>query len=242
MTNHILPDILSSQALGGVIMTDLVLPQIMTIEEAADYFKTSNDAILKELEEGNLRGFKIGEEWRLTETDLVDFINRNHHFLPTEHLSNVIPQYDTTGFTEIGPFDYQWPTDEEHFERGYETARRINGREHVFKIGFTDRFAAGQMRRRIIVWINNWPVVEFAGGNAYKTDGLMASVIKTQGGKQLRPSGKMPEEYKGFRIARYDSIVQGSYASRNMAVVVQKEDLESMIRHAIIRATWKELV
>jgi len=223
-------------------MMDSVLPRIMTIEEAADYFKIDKDVIVKELEQGYLRGFKIGAEWRFTEANLAEFINRNHHSPSTEQLSSSTLQYETTDFAEIGPFDYKWPVGEEHFESGYETARTINGREHTFKIGFTDRFAAGRIRRRIIVWINNWPLVEFAGGNGYETDGLLASVIKTQGGKQLRPSGKISEEYKNFRIARYDSIVQGPYASRNMAVIVQKDDLESMIRHAIIRATLKQLI
>lgn len=223
-------------------MTESALPKIMTIEEVAEYFKVDKDVISREIEQGHLRGFKIGEEWRFTDTNLVEYIGRNHYSPPTEQLSRLTPQYETTGFTEIGPFDYQWPAGEESFEKGYETARTVNGREHMFKIGFTDRYAAGQMRRRVIVWIGNWPVVEFAGGNKYEADGLMASVIKTQGGKQLRPSGKVPEEYKDFRIARYDSIVQGSYASRNMAVIVHKDDLESMIRHAIIRAIWKELI
>lgn len=223
-------------------MTDSDLPKIMTGEEAADYFKISKDVIMKELEQGHLRGFKIGAEWRFTEANLVEFINRNHPSFPLSQPNSSIFQYEATDFTEIGPFDYQWPKDKEHFESGYETTRSINGRVHTFKIGFTDRQAAGQMRRRVIVWIGNWPLVEFAGGNDYESDGLLASVIKTQSGKQLRPFGKIPEEYKDFRISRYDSIVQGPYASRNMAIIVAKGDLESMIHHAIIRATLKQLI
>ncbi len=223
-------------------MTDSGLPTIMTIGEVADYFKISEDIILKELEQGHLRGFKIGTEWRLTGASLVEFINTNQLSSSLNRLDSAILQYEATGFTEIGPFDYQWPKDKEHFESGYETTRNINGRTHTFKIGVTDRQAAGQMRRRVIVWIDNWPLVEFAGGNNYESDELLASVIKIQGGKQLRPSGKIPEEYKDFRIARYDSIVQGPYASRNMAIIVTKDDLESKIRHAVIRATWKELI
>ena len=98
------------------------------------------------------------------------------------------------------------------------------------------------MRRRIVVWMDNWPLVEFAGSNNYESDGLLASVIKVEGGKQLRPSAKIPDEYKDFRIARYDSVVQGPYASRNLAVIVSKDDLESMLRHAIIRAALKNRV
>jgi len=224
-------------------MTDSILPKIMTPEEAADYFKTSKDTIMKEIEQGHLHGFKIGGEWRLTEASLVDYMNRDGHVSSTPPKTETLKfEYETTGLTEIGPFDYQWPTTKEHYESGYETTRDINGRTHTFKIGFTSRELAGLTRRKIVVWINNWPVVEFTAGNNYESDGLLAGIIKIKGGKQLRPSGKIPEEYKGFHVARYDSIVQGSYASRNMAVIVKKDDFESMIRHAIIRATWKGLI
>lgn len=242
MTYRITTFILSLIALGGTVMNDLVLPEIITIEEASDYFKISKDVIVKELEQGHLHGFKIGGEWRLTEANLVEYINRNYHSLSTEQLRSLTPQYEITGFTEIGPFDYQWPTTEEHYESGYETTRDINGRTHILKIGFTNRESSGLNRRKIVVWINNWPVVEFTASNNYESDGLLAGIIKIKGGKQLRPSGKIPEEYKDFHVARYDSIVQGPYASRNMAVIVSKDDLESMIRHAIIRATWKDLI
>jgi excisionase family DNA binding protein len=223
-------------------MTDSALPKIMTIEEVAEYFKINKDVISKELEQGHLRGFKIGTEWRFTDTNLLDFINRNHPSLSLVQSNSPASKYETTEFSETGPFDYQWPKDKEHFENGYETMRTINGRTHTFKIGFTNRQAAGQMRRRVVVWLDNWPVVEFAAGNNYKSDGLLASIIKTQGGRQLRPSAKIPEEYRDFHIGRYDSIVQGPYASRNIAVIVSKDDLESMIRHAVIRATWKDLI
>jgi excisionase family DNA binding protein len=223
-------------------MTNSILPKIMTIEEVADYFKIDKDVVVRELEQGHIHGFKVGTEWRFTDADLLEFISRNHYSLSLAQSDISTLKYEETGFREIGPFDYQWPAGEEHFERGYETARTINSREHTFRIGFTDRYAVGQMRRRVIVWMDNWPVVEFAGGNGYESDGLLASVIKTRGGKQLRPSSKIPEEYKDFHVERYDSIVQGPYASRNMAIIAPKDDLESMIRHAIIRANWKELI
>ncbi len=223
-------------------MTDSNLPKIMTIDEVADYFRINKDVISRELEQGNLRGFKVGAEWRLTDTNLLEFINRNHPSILLAQPDTATLKYEETGFNETGPFDYQWPKDTEHFESGCETTRNINDRTHTFKIGFTYRQAAGQMRRRVIVWLGNWPLVEFAGGNDYESDGLLASVIKTQSGKQLRPSGTIPNEYIDFRTARYNSIVKGPYASRNMAVIVTKDDLESMLRHAIIRASLKNLI
>ena len=223
-------------------MVNQILPNILTLEELAEYMKVNKDVILVELEKGNLHGFRLGQDWRFTETNVLEFINRNHLSLSLVKPDSLEMEYEATSFTEIGPFDYQWPKNQEHFENGYETTRTINSRSHTFKIGFTDRQAAGQMRRRVIVWIDNWPLVEFAGSNNYESDGLLASVIKIESGKQLRPSGKIPAEYKDFRIARYDSIVQGPYASRNLAVIVLKDDLESMLRHAIIRAALKNRI
>jgi len=223
-------------------MVNQILPNILTLEELAEYMKVNKDVILAELEKGNLHGFRLGQDWRFTETNVLEFINKNHPSLSLVKPDSLKMEYEATSFTEIGPFDYQWPKDQEHFENGYETTRTINSRSHTFKIGFTDRQAAGQMRRRVIVWIDNWPLVEFAGSNNYESDGLLASVIKIESGKQLRPSGKIPAEYRDFRIARYDSIVQGPYASRNLAVIVSKDDLESMLRHAIIRAALKNRI
>lgn len=218
------------------------LPQILTPDEIADYLKVSSNAVLKELEGGYLRGFKIGSEWRCTDAALLDYIGKNVNSLLINRGTSKELECEPTSFTGIGEFDYQWPLASEHFENGYETTRKINGRIYTFKIGFTDRKAAGQMRRRVVVWIDNWPLVEFAGSNNYESDELLASVIKVEGGKQLRPSGKMPDEYKDFHIAKYDSIVQGPYASRNLAIIVSKDDLESMLRHAIIRAKLKNRI
>jgi excisionase family DNA binding protein len=218
------------------------LPHVFTPKEIADYLKIESDAVLQEFEDGRLRGFKAGSEWRCTDANLLEYVNRNQTISLATQSEKPQLKYETTDLVQIDAFDYHWPKDVENFEYGYETTRKINGHEHTFKIGFTNREAAGKMRRRIIIWLNNWPVVEFAGGNNFENDGLLASVIKLQNGKQLRSSGKIPDEYKDFHVDRYDSLVQGPYASRNMAVIVSKDDFETMIRHAVIRATWKQLL
>lgn len=218
------------------------LPRILTPDEVADYLKVSSELALSELEAGRLRGFKVGTEWRCTDSNLLEYTSNSNSISLVALSKSRKPEYEETSFVEIEPFEYQWPGGKEHFETGYETTRTINGRTYTFKIGYTNRQAAGQMRRRVVVWIDNWPLVEFAGGNNYKSDGLLASVIKDRGGKQLRPSMKIPDEYKNFHIEKYDSVVQGPYANRNMAVIVSKDDLESMLRHAIIRAEWKNRI
>ena len=223
-------------------MTYANLPAILTPKEIADYLKIDRETVIKEFEDGRLRGFKIGSEWRCIDANLLEYISKNQTITLATQSEKPQLKYEKTDLVQIEAFDYQWPKEVEHFEYGYETTREINNREHVFKIGFTNRKAAGKMRRRIVVWLNNWPVVEFAGGNNFENDGLLASVIKLPNGKQLRSSGKIPDEYRDFQIDRYDSLVQGPYASRNMAVIISKDDLESMLRHAVIRAELKGLI
>ena len=216
-------------------MTESALPKIWTIKEVTEYFKIGEEIILKELETGNLRGFKIGEEWRCSDNDLLDYIEEKHTF-------NTQEMDVESEFTKIGEFDFQWPKNVEHFDTGFTVIQAVNGRHIKFRIGFGNREAAGKKRCRVIVWIDERPLVEFAGGNDYESNGLLASVIKLPNNKQLTPYQNLPKEYKDFKVARYDSIVRGPRASRNMAVVVHKGDLRTMLRHAIIRATWKKLI
>jgi len=223
-------------------MTIPNLPRILTIEEVAEYLKTKRSVVQKEMEEGRLRGFTIGTEWRCTDVNLLEYLNKSQTMSLGIRADNPKIEFPITDFIEIGTFEYQWPKDKEEFDSGFETTRNINDHSRIFRIGFTNREAAGQKRRRVVVFIDNIPTVEFAAGNNFESDGLLASVIKTGNNKQLRPLGKIPEEYRDFHIARYDSVVQGPYASRNMAIVVAKTDFESMIRHAIIRATLKERI
>jgi len=219
------------------------LPKVVTPEEIAEYLKVDINAILTELEKGNIIGFKVGEDWRSTEELVIDYINQNTSQLTTPQLhptNNSTPE--RANLTQIPQFEYRWPASTEQYVYGYETQMQINGHEYTFKIGFTEREAAGQLRTRVVVWRDNWPLVEFAGGNNFANDGLLASIIKLKNGKQLRSSDKVPNEYSSFQIARYNSIVQGPHASRNMAIVVKKDDFDSMLRHAIIRGKWKGLL
>ena len=224
-------------------MTDSILPRIMTVEDIAGYLRVSNEVVISELEQGHIAGFKVGTEWRCTEASLLDYVSGQHLSCFETQLDSSKSRWTVADFVETGPFEYKWPGGIEAFETGYETNRTFEERTHTFKIGFTKREAAGQDDRpRVVIWMDNWPLVEFAGGNNYKSDKLLVSVIKVKGGKQLRPAAKIPEEYKEFRVVRYDSIVKGPYASGNMAVVVKNNDFESMLKHAIIRATWKEFI
>jgi len=152
----------------------------------------------------------------------------------------------TLDIVESEPFDFNWPKTgggsyPEHYDKAYEATTTVSGQEYTFKIGFGNRESAGQERRRVTIWLGNRAVVEFAGSNNYQNDGLLAGIIRLKNGKQLTTQ-RIPDEYKEFRVERYNSIVNGPRASTGMAVIVHKDDLKSMLKHAVIRATWKELI
>ena len=128
-----------------------------------------------------------------------------------------------------------------HYEPSYQTIRRIDDRDLVFRIGFASRQIAGKSRARIYVWLDKKPLVAFVGGDNYDNDGLLASLIKVKK-RQLTPNEAIPSEYRSFTVKRYDSIVRGPHASGNIAIVVHKDDLGSMVNHAIIRAKEKNLI
>jgi excisionase family DNA binding protein len=225
------------------------MPKIWTPEEIADYLKVNKDVVLQELERGNLEGFKVGGEWRSSDTDLLAYMSRGRSRTQNYAMESKSMAEDTPSgqFIEAEPFEYAWPKTGggkyiERFNKAYETTREFNGEQLTFKIGFGEREAAGLLRPRVVVWLDNRALVEFAGGNNYKSDGILASIIKLPDGKQVSNYRKVPADYAEFHIERYDSIVKGPYASKGLGIVVHKDDLESMVHHAMIRARWKELI
>ena len=229
-------------------MTDYTLPRILTPKEIAEYMKVNEATITREFELGNLHGFKLGNEWRCSDEDILNYMRGVRSKIETSQPSpiNKSVRESSLNIVEIGSFDFNWPKKGgggklEHYDKGYEVTTIISGHEYTFKIGFGNRESAGQERLRITIWLGNRAVVEFAGSNDYENDGLLAGIIKLRNGKQLTTQ-RIPEEYKGFRVERYSSVVQGPRASTGTAVIVHKDDIKSMLEHAIIRATWKELI
>ena len=224
------------------------MPTIWTPQEVADYLKVSEAAVVQEWEKGSLQGFKVGAEWRCSDLHLQEYVSRGQakKQLPESEENHSIDVETDVGFHEVEPFDFAWPRRggqrDEHYSRVYETTRRVDGQQFTFKVGFGEREVAARLRARVVVWLESRALVEFAGGNTYEVDGLLASLVKLADGKQVSTRRKVPSEYASFQIARYNSIVQGPYASGNFAIVVHKDDLESMVRHALIRAQRKGLV
>jgi len=222
-----------------------VLPRIWTQSDVANYLKVSEEVIQSEIEAGRLNGFKVGEEWRCTQLDVQAYIKQPRSSIEKRVQPVRESQERMWSIEEIGPFDFRWPKKGgsmfEHYEKGYNATRLADGQQVTLKIGFSNRKAAGQMRKRVTVWLGNRPLVEFAGSNDYDKDGILASVIRLKNNKQLTYQ-RIPPEYEGFKVQRYNSVVNGPRASTAFAIVVNKDDLTSILEHALIRAKWKGLL
>ena len=52
------------------------MEELLTTKEVAQRLKVKHRTVLKWLNEGRLKGGKIGPEWRIKASDLEDFITR----------------------------------------------------------------------------------------------------------------------------------------------------------------------
>jgi hypothetical protein len=67
----------------------------------------------------------------------------------------------------------------------------------------------------------------------------MASIIRDRAGKHLPVGANVPPEYTDFRIEGYRDIVVGPGAPNGLAVICNQDDVQTMVRHALIRYRYR---
>jgi excisionase family DNA binding protein len=215
------------------------IPQVYTIEETAELLKVSPKNILDEIEAGRLEAFRIGTEWRTTDKSISEFIS-------TGGSQAQVPMPAKQGFSNTAleraeTFSYTWPGGTvEEYTQAYEGTVKVDDTQVAAKIGIGERHAAGKLRKRIVVFLDGRPTVEFAGVDDFDKSGLVASVITLRNRKRLRPGQRVPDEYKLFRLVRYNTVVTGPHAMSAMAVMASINDLDTMVSHAVIRAMLRD--
>jgi excisionase family DNA binding protein len=240
------------------------LPVVLTIEAAAERLLTTPEKVQAELEAGRLEGFRLGEEWRITEPALLKFMGIS----PPDTSTRTPPMSSAATVTApqsldfdailadvewkpVEPLVYNWP--DEHppvtYDEVYEGQVTIGGNPLTLRIAFCTADSLGdKSRRRGVVFMGHPPslnpLVEFSGENspAFAVSGRLASIVKLRTGKHLRPGQPVPAEYQGFPLDVYNKLVVGPYAAASMAVVVHRTDFRLMAHHALIRAHWKGLI
>lgn len=212
--------------------------RVFTIEQVAEHMQVTAEEMKEEVFTGRLRALKIGEHLRIRESDLNAYLNGAQALPDTG--KNSAHADEVIALKEAPNFYHTWPDGKkELFTDVREGVAVYRGMNYRVKVGFTTRPSAGKERRRALVLVDRYPTVEFvsAGEN---NNGPMASIIKDRTGKQLPVGAPVPPEYADLKVGPYQDVVVGPGASNGLAVICDAGDLQTMVKHALIRYRFRE--
>lgn len=211
---------------------------VLTVKEVAEHFKVPEAAVTEEIAKGKLRAINVGGYQRVLGSDLSAYKAGSTASAKT---GNSASQSDLSiNLSKSSDFIHKWPQGKkEQFSDALEGTATYLGRSYAMKLGFTTRESAGKMRRRSLVIVDRYPTVEFvsAGKNG---NGPMASIIKDRSGKQVPVGAAPPAEYERTRVGPYKDVVIGAHAANGLAVICDSHDVQTMVRHALIRYRYRE--
>jgi hypothetical protein len=238
--------------------------KVLLLEEVANILRCSESDVLAEIESGNLKAFKVSGQLRVLESELQRFVSgtspdqglepsseqkgASRHSIISANaklLNDLAIQVES-----IPSFTHIWPDGEPNeYKDPISVTVRQGDRTAYFVIGKarSPRKQLGQLRWRYNVFLSASPrtgpglisVVDFVGGNNFDEDHLMASLIRHRDGSLVKESDVLPPEYRDFGLVQFNRLVRGPYARSGLAVAANKDDLETMIHHAVIRAIQK---
>jgi len=237
---------------------------VLLIEEVANILRCSTQDVQAEIESGKLKAFQVSGQLRVLESELQRFVSGSpsvHAQEPSSEqkgagMSPTVTADTATGkhlaieFESMPTFTYVWPDGEPNeYKSPLSVTVESAGKKAYFIIGKarSPKKQLGQLRWRYNVFLTSTPrssqglisVLDFVGGNEFDHDHLMASLIRHRDGRLVKESDAIPSEYRDFRLVQFNTIVRGPYARSGLAVVADKDDIQTMIRHAVIRAIQK---
>lgn len=208
---------------------------IYTVEEVAQHLRVSVNVVNTEIDGGRLKALRVGESKRIQESELDAYKRQALSSSAEKHYQLVSVELDSTD-----DFTHTWPDKStEQYTSAREGVVQHDGRDYHVKIGFANRKVVGKLRRRALVLVNGYPTVEFASRDTAE-HGLIASVIKDRSGKQVPVRAVPPLEYAEMPVRPYREIVDGPGARNGLAVICNSDDLPTMVRHALIRSTYRQ--
>jgi|GEM_PF-1171457 len=238
--------------------------KVLLIEEVAAILRCSVENVLAEIATGNLAAFSVGGQLRVIESELHRFASgisqvqaqgpssqqKGMSTSPTVATDTAPDLQLAMQTASIPAFTYVWPDGEPNEYRDpVSVTVEYDGKRAYFVIGKAKsaKKQLGQIRWRYNVFLSSTPrssqglisVLDFVAGNEFDHDHLMVSLIRHPDGRLVKESDAIPHDYRDFRLDHFNTIVRGPYARSGLAVVVDKDDLRTMIRHAVIRAIQK---
>ena len=138
-------------------------------------------------------------------------------------------------------FDYNWPNDVENFDNGIEYDAVSADGEHVLRIGYCWRQAYGKNRRRIVVWIDDYPYAEFLAADDFDVSGDVLSEVRfydeeTVSKRMCRYNDDvLPERYTVFKTDSMKRRIVGQSVHDAWAVVTNVSDHHTMAALAAMR-------
>ena len=103
-----------------------------------------------------------------------------------------------------GKYQYTWPDGNKETYNAIIYRAKFGDREGKVVIGFTERVAYKKLRKRVVVFVDGYPEVEFAGTDDYDTTGNLVALIKKPDGKLMR-IGEIHSEYSGLSVVDHSS-------------------------------------
>jgi|SRR5690349_12458426 excisionase family DNA binding protein len=208
---------------------------VLTLEEVADFLRLPKDLLEREIKAGFLPVLLFETERRILRTDLDQYLKSKSTQTPSVSTRSI--GFRPITFVQAKAFEYRWPmkrsesSPKRKFEQFTEVYEGVSDGKRI-KVAYSYR----AQRIRGTVFVDNRPMVRFKPADDFAKSNLMLSIIKTTDRKQLRPEDLIPPEYALFQVASYRKHIDLPHASRNMAVVCRKDDLQTMAQHALIRA------
>jgi hypothetical protein len=102
----------------------------------------------------------------------------------------------------------------------------------------------GRDRRRIVVWIDNHPHVEFLGADDFGQTGEVLAEIKIPGDKGERmcryPDEAVPERYAGLSVVGLPTRVSGPGVHQAWAVITNIANHSALVALAALRRLERE--
>ena len=135
-------------------------------------------------------------------------------------------------------FTHKWPGGEEQiFSNSIIYRVRASAGVQEYKIGYGEREAYEQIRKHIVVWINNKVQAEFNGADDFEITGEVLSEIRVPGKKRDRMcrygQEVVPERYASLPVVALKSRIENAHDA--WAIVVNIADHRQMCLLAALR-------